>query len=124
MKAMSLVSLVFPAVLAAVILCCRSEEPVAPVEPTYIPLITNSWTDVARSDHTFNFVAQQESVSVGTFTGQESYTDSITSFQLAGSFSNRNISFTVVRRGKDTTYSGRFVLDTLIDLSGLRLFRR
>lgn len=124
MKTTSLVTSVLPALLAAAILCCRSEEPVAPQEPTYIPLITNSWTDVARSDHTFNFVAQRESVSVGTFTGEESYTDSITSFQLSGSFSNRNITFTVIRRGKDTTYSGRFVLDTLIDFNGLRLFRR
>ena len=124
MKATSLVSFVFPAMLAAAILCCRSEEPVSPQEPTYVPLITNSWTDVTRSDHTFTFVAQRESVSVGTFTGEESYTDSITSFQLSGSFLNRSISFTVVRRGKDTTYSGHFVLDTLIDFNGLRLFRR
>ena len=124
MKTRPLASAVSLSILAAVILCCRSEEAVAPQEQPYIPLITNSWTDVARADHTFNFVAQQESVSVGTFRGQESYSDSSVTFDLTGMFSNRNISFTVSRRGRDTAYSGRFVLDTLIDFNGLKLFRR
>ncbi len=111
-------------VAAATLLCCRSEEPVGPQEQPYIPLITNLWRDVADENHTFSFNAQQESVQTGTFNGSETTSLGVVYDTLSGTFSNRSISFTVRRRGIDTTYAGRFVADTLIDFSGLRLFRR
>ena len=102
---------------------CNQDNSVAVPDETYIPLITNSWTDVARADHKFDLVAQKDSVSKGTFTGEEVYQDSTDTFPLTGSFSNRNITITVTRRGRDTTYAGRFTADTLIDLGTLKLFR-
>ena len=111
-------------VLAATVLCCRNEDSVGPQETPYIPLVTNLWTDVADQNHTFSFVAQQENVQTGAFTGSETTPSGVTFDTLSGTFSNRNISFTVRRRGIDTTYIGRFALDTLIDFSGLKLSRR
>lgn len=126
MKTTTVAGFMIMLVLAAVIMCCRNDETAPQEEVPYIPLITNSWTDVARQDHVFGFRAQRESVATGTFEGEESYTEpeSTLTFRLTGSFVNRNIGFTVTRRGRDTTYSGRFIADTLIDFNGLRLFRR
>ena len=110
--------------LAGVMLCCKNDDTVTtPQEQPYVPLITNSWTDVANQNHSFFFGAARESVSMGTFTGRESYIDSIQTFPLTGNFMNRNIGFTVTRRGRDTAYAGRFVTDTLIDFNGIKLFR-
>ena len=124
MKMTSLAAVVPLTALAATILCCRSEETAGPQEQPYIPLITNLWTDVTNQNHTFSFRADRESVQTGTFAGSETTPLGVTYDTLSGAFSNRNISFTVRRRGIDTTYAGRFVLDTLIDFNGLRLFRR
>ena len=110
--------------IASVCLSCNTNDAVGPQEETYVPLITNSWTDVSRPDHKFNLVAQKDSVSQGTLTGEETFTDSTVSFPLKGVFSNRNISFTVTKRGIDSTYVGRFTADTLIDLGRLKLFRQ
>ena len=125
MKSTSIGAYVILSVLAAVIVCCRSDvTPVSPEEQPYIPLITNFWTDVTNQDHTFSFNAARESVQTGIFNGSEAYQPSGPVYDtLSGTFSNRNISFTVRRRGIDTTYNGRFVLDTLIDFNGLKLFR-
>jgi hypothetical protein len=116
-----LLTLIAAVALGVACMKCNSVEPQA--EEPYYPVITNSWTDLNRSDHKFNLVAEQVNVQKGTFTGEEAYTDSIDTFPLSGEFSNRNISFTVTKRGRDTTYNGRFIADTLIDLGGLKLFR-
>lgn len=109
---------------AMLILCCNKEDTVGPQEEAYIPLITNSWTDVADPNHTFSFQAQRERVQTGTFTGSETTPANVTYDTLSGTFSNRNISFTVTRLGIPTTYSGRYTADTLIDLGTLKLFRQ
>jgi hypothetical protein len=109
---------------AVLILCCRKDDTVSPQEEAYIPLITNSWTEVADPNHTFSFQAQRESVQTGTFTGSETTPANVTYDTLSGTFSNRNISFTVTRLGIPTTYSGRFTSDTLIDFGTLKLFRQ
>ncbi len=107
--------------LALLSICCKTGDP---VDETYIPIITNQWTDVANNRHQFNFNAPQSNVAMGSFTGTEELLDSALTFNLNGTFSNRNISFIVSRRGRDTTYSGRFTADTLIDCGALKLFRR
>ncbi|HXG01252.1 MAG TPA: hypothetical protein VNL69_10700 [Bacteroidota bacterium] len=112
-----------PLVLACLTICCKADD-VGVQDETYIPLITNQWTDVARPDHRFNFLADQAGVSRGTFTGTEEAPEFPVDPTLRGSFSNRSISFTVARPGGDTTFQGRFTADTLIDLGGLRIFRR
>ena len=109
---------------AVLILSCRKDDTVSPQEEAYIPLITNSWTDVADPNHTFSFQAQRESVQTGTFTGSETTPANVTYDTLSGTFSNRSVSFTVTRLGIPTTYSGRFTADTLIDFGTLRLFRQ
>ena len=109
--------------LSLLAVSCNKDNPASVQEEVYIPLISNSWTDVARADHRFNLTAPQSGVSQGTFTGEEVYQDSVDTFPLQGTFSNRNISFTVTKRGRDTTYAGRFTADTLIDLGKLKIFR-
>jgi len=116
-----LLTLFVTAALGVSCMQCNSVE--QQEEEPYYPAVTNSWTDLNRPSHKFNLVAQQVNVQKGTFTGEETFTDSIDSFPLSGGFLNRNISFTVTKRGKDTTYIGRFTADTLIDLGGLKLFR-
>ncbi len=99
---------------------CKTTDP---AEETYIPLITNSWTDIANTRHIFIFTTTQVGVSKGSFNGTEELQDSALSFPLNGTFSNRSVSFIVSRRGRDTTYTGRFTADTLIDCGALKLFR-
>lgn len=108
-------------VMALLSVCCNATDP---AEETYIPLITNTFTDIANNNHTFGFSTTQVGVSKGSFTGFENLVDSALSFPLNGTFSNRNISFIVTRRGRDTTYAGRFTADTLIDCGALKIFRR
>jgi hypothetical protein len=117
-------SFAFPfLVMTALSLCCKTNE-TGPQEETYIPLITNSWTDTSRPTHQFNFVQQQTNVPTGTFNGEEIESFITVSDTLFGVFSNRNISFTVRKGTRDTTYVGRFIADTLIDLGRLKLFRQ
>lgn len=108
-------------IMALLSICCKTNDP---VEETYIPLITNRWTDIARENHKFDLTSLQEGASKGAFNGFEVYTDSTVSFPINGTFSNRNVSFIVTRRGRDTTYTGRFTADTLIDCGALKIFRR
>ena len=103
---------------------CNSDNPATgqQAEPTYIPLISNGWIDVANANHIFLFIADSSNVPVGTFTGTEQ-TAPATPDSLNGSFRNRNISFTVRRQAGNVTFNGRFIADTLIDCGTLRLFR-
>ena len=103
---------------------CNSDNPATgqQAEPTYIPLISNAWIDVANANHTFLFIADSSNVPVGTFTGEER-TGPAAPDSLNGSFRNRNISFTVRRQAGNVTFNGRFIADTLIDCGTLRLFR-
>lgn len=107
--------------MALLSVCCKTTDP---AEETYVPLITNSWTDIANANHQFIFRTQQVGVSKGSFNGTEELVDSALSFPLNGTFSNRDVSFIVSRRGRDTTYNGRFTADTLIDCGALKIFRR
>ncbi len=106
--------------LALLSVCCKTDDP---AEETFIPNISNTWIDVAKNNHTFNFNTTDVGVSRGSFTGFENVGDSALTFSLNGTFSNRNISFIVSRRGRDTTYNGRFTADTLIDFGALKIFR-
>ncbi len=107
-------------VMASLSVCCKTNDP---AEETYIPLITNTWTDVASNNHTFEFRTTQVGVSKGSFTGFEHRLDLALDYPLNGTFSNRTVTF-VVSRGRDTTYNGRFTADTLIDCGALKIFRR
>ncbi|MBM2841465.1 MAG: hypothetical protein HW412_1993 [Bacteroidetes bacterium] len=117
--------------VAALMICyvapvtgCNTNDPGAgqQAEPTYIPLISNAWIDVANANHTFLFVADSSNVPVGTFTGEER-NGAANPDSLTGNFRNRNISFTVRRQAGNVTFNGRFIADTLIDCGTLRLFR-
>ena len=109
--------------LLTTLISCKKEGGVGS-EDVYIPLITNSWTDVARPAHKFNLTAQKEGVASGTFTGEEAAPEFLVNPPLRGTFSNRNIAFTVTRPKGDTAFSGKFIADTLIDLGGIKIFRR
>ncbi|MEK6571826.1 MAG: hypothetical protein AABZ61_10685 [Bacteroidota bacterium] len=109
--------------LLTTLLSCKKDGGVGSDE-VYIPLITNSWTDVARPTHKFNLTAQKEGVASGTFTGEEAAPEFLVNPPLRGTFSNRNIAFTVTRPKGDTAFSGKFIADTLIDLGGIKIFRR
>ena len=110
------------ALLSALISCTKDGG--VGSDDVYIPLITNSWTDAARPTHKFNLTAEKEGVASGTFTGEEAAPEFLVNPPLRGTFSNRNIAFTVTRPKGDTAFSGKFIADTLIDLGGIKIFRR
>jgi hypothetical protein len=84
----------------------------------YFLLITNSWQDVTRSDHTFNLVSGDDNQTEGSFTGQE-FVDAndSTGFNLSGSWKDNDVQFTVQRPGGSVRYTGSINSDRPTELS-------
>jgi|PlaIllAssembly_1097288.scaffolds.fasta_scaffold526862_2 hypothetical protein len=84
----------------------------------YFLLITNSWQDVTRADHTFQLVSSDDNQTEGSFTGQEFVNaNDFTGFNLSGSWKDNEIQFTVQRSGGSVRYTGSIGSDRPTELS-------
>ncbi|MGH7500832.1 MAG: hypothetical protein ACREL7_03660 [Longimicrobiales bacterium] len=78
-------------------------------------LISNTWENVADTQHSFSLASGDDGEREGTFTGTEQHdtNPALDGNDLTGSWANSEITFTVVRQTGSVTYTGELTEDGL-----------
>jgi hypothetical protein len=80
-----------------------------------IVLISNTWENVADTQHSFSLASADDGEREGTFTGTEFHetNGALDGNDLTGDWSNSTIRFTVARPTGNVTYTGTLTADGL-----------